>query len=228
MADDLTGTPPSAGTAEGRYAAAVAQVRSATSGCPVVVFDLDGVVREFDNAQLDAMDAALGLGDQGFLRTAFEHEVLIQVVTGRITFAQWSEEMATRLGNAGAAAEAVARVMEIWHGHRGRPVEETVALIAEIRTEGRRTFLFTNGTDNVPAELEQLGLGHLLDGLLNSADFGVAKPAEEAYAAAHQRIEQHLGRPVPRQDVAFVDDREDNVAGAEAFGWRAVHFHVET
>lgn len=205
---------------------ALDRVRTATAGCPVVVFDLDGVVREFDHVQLAALDRELGLGESAFVRTAFERDVLTRVVTGRMTFAEWSRAMSDRLRTAGAAPEAVARAMAIWHRYRGRPVDETVALIGEIRAQGRRTFLFTNGTDNVPAELELLGLGHLLDGLVNSADLGVAKPEEAAFAAAHARIERHLERPVPRDEVAFVDDREENVAGATAFGWQAVHFRV--
>jgi putative hydrolase of the HAD superfamily len=223
--DDRNGTHPPAASP---YAAALEQVRRGTAGAPVVVFDLDGVVREFDNAELEAMDAELGLGESAFLRTAFERDVLARVVTGRMTFAEWSRDMADRLHAAGAAPEAVARVMDHWHRHRGRPVTETVALIADLQREGRHTFVFTNGTDNVPAELEQIGLAHLLDGLINSADLGVAKPDEAAYAAAHEHIERRLDRPAPRADVAFVDDREENVTGAAAFGWRALHFRVGT
>ena len=38
-----------------------------------------------------------------------------------------------------------------------------------------------------------LGLDRLFDGVLNSADFGVAKPDLQAYAAAHRAIEADLG-----------------------------------
>lgn len=225
MRDDRNGTHPPAASP---YAAALEQVRRGTAGAPVVVFDLDGVVREFDNAELEAMDSELGLGESVFLRTAFEPDVLARVVTGRMTFAEWSRDMADRLRAAGATPDAVSRVMDRWHRHRGRPVTETVALIGDLRREGRHTFLFTNGTDNVPAELEQIGLAHLLDVLINSADLGVAKPDQAAFAAAHEHIGRRLDRVLPRPHVAFVDDREENVAGAAAFGWTALHFRVGT
>ena len=69
-----------------------------------------------------------------------------------------------------------------------------------------------------------LGLDRLFDGVLNSADFGVAKPDPQAFAAAHRAIEADLGRVVARGDVWFTDDRGDNVAAAREFGWDAELF----
>jgi putative hydrolase of the HAD superfamily len=72
---------------------------------------------------------------------------------------------------------------------------------------------------------------YILDDLLNSADFGVAKPdpmagagALRRNAAAHGAIEADVGRPLPRSDVWFTDDRDDNVAAAREFGWDAELF----
>ena len=59
----------------------------------------------------------------------------------------------------------------------------------------------------VPTELALLGLDRLFDGVLNSADFGVAKPDLQAYAAAHRAIEADLGRAVAGAEVWFTDDR---------------------
>ncbi|HEU5143907.1 MAG TPA: HAD family hydrolase, partial [Dermatophilaceae bacterium] len=89
---------------------------------------------------------------------------------------------------------------------------------------GERTFVFTNGTDLIPAELRLLGLDHLFDDVLNSAVFGVAKPDPAAYAAAHASIEEHLGQAVARDRVWFTDDRADNVEAAREFGWTAEQF----
>jgi putative hydrolase of the HAD superfamily len=96
-----------------------------------------------------------------------------------------------------------------------------------LRASGARTFVFTNGTDTIPAELRLLGLDHLFDGLLNSAVFGVAKPDPAAYAAAHASIEAHLGEPVERHRVWFSDDRIANVEAGRDFGWDAVLFTRE-
>ncbi|MEO7448930.1 MAG: hypothetical protein ABI336_11720 [Humibacillus sp.] len=47
--------------------------------------------------------------------------------------------------------------MESWRGHRGEAVDKTVAHLEALRSAGQRTYVFTNGTDLVPHELEQLG-----------------------------------------------------------------------
>ena len=67
-------------------------------------------------------------------------------------------------------------------------------------------------------------MDHLVDVVLNSAVFGVAKPDQEAYAAAHAAIELRHGAPVAREHVLFTDDRPENVTAAREFGWQAVHF----
>jgi putative hydrolase of the HAD superfamily len=120
--------------------------------------------------------------------------------------------------------ERVREHMEAWRSHRGTAVDETVERLEALRSDGHRTYVFTNGTDYVPTELVLLGLDRLFDGVLNSADFGVAKPDPQAYAAAHRAIEADLGRVVARGDVWFTDDRGDNVAAAREFGWDAELF----
>lgn len=201
-----------------------ARLRQLAQECEVVVFDLDGVVREFGLGTTETVAATVGVSTTQFLRVAFAPDLLRPVVTGRTTFVTWCEQIRAELVARGTD-EAVARAaVEAWVADRGVPVAETVDLIAELRAGGRTVLVFTNGTDNVPAELHQLGLGHLVEGLLNSADFGVAKPDPRAYAAAHHALETHLGATVERSRVLFTDDRADNVAAAAEFGWQAVHF----
>jgi putative hydrolase of the HAD superfamily len=62
------------------------------------------------------------------------------------------------------------------------------------------------------------------DGVINSAELGVAKPDPRAYAAAHRVVEAGVGREVARREVWFTDDREENVAAARDFGWDAELF----
>ncbi|WP_109471551.1 HAD family hydrolase [Ornithinimicrobium cavernae] len=199
-------------------------IRRLAQGCAVVVFDLDGVVREFAPTTSESVAADLGLTAEEFLALAFAPELLRPVVTGRTTFAQWCSQIVAVLVGRGTdpdrAQESVAR----WVADRGAPVAETVELMAELEEDGRQVFLFTNGTDNIPAELRQIGLDHLVDVVLNSAVLGVAKPDQGAYAAAHAAIEVHRGGPVAREQVLFTDDRAENVTAALAFGWQAVHF----
>lgn len=190
-----------------------------------MVFDLDGVVRDFaQGSPVAEIEAELGLVEGGFFEVAFGADYLGEVVTGRMTFQRWMASIGELLVERGAEPAAARAAVQRWVAHRGTPVTETVSLIAELQVTGRDCFLFTNGTDNVPAELRQLGLQHLLDGLLNTSDLGVAKPEPAAFAAANDRIERQLGRRVEPEEVGFTDDRADNVAAAAAYGWQAVLF----
>ncbi|WP_374970737.1 hypothetical protein [Terrabacter sp. BE26] len=67
----------------------------------------------------------------------------------------------------------------------------------------------------------------LFDAVLNSADFGVAKPDVRAYAAAHAAIEVDLRRGLGRGEIWFTDDRAENVAAASEFGWQAQLFTLD-
>ena len=103
----------------------------------------------------------------------------------------------------------------------GTPIAPTVALVDELIEAGKPTFIFTNGTDRVPAELERMGLERLLPRLLNAHTLGFAKPTPEAFAGAHAEIEARLGRTVGRAEVHFTDDSPADVDAARVFGWQA-------
>jgi putative hydrolase of the HAD superfamily len=189
------------------------------------VFDLDGVVRDFGPGDANpAIEAALGLPAGHVAATAFRDDLLLPTITGRRTFDAWFDAICTELEHVVPEPARVRTHMEAWRTHRGTVVDETVERLEALRSDGHRTYVFTNGTDHVPAELELLGLTRLFDGVLNSADLGVAKPDPQAYAAAHRAIEADLGRVVPRSMVWFTDDRDDNVRAAREFGWDAELF----
>lgn len=189
------------------------------------VFDLDGVVRDFAPGSADgAIEAALGLPAGSVSATAFRDDLVVPTITGRQSFEQWYGAICAELEKVVADPRQVRAQMAAWRAHRGTPITETVERLTTLRAERRRTYVFTNGTDHVPAELEMLGVSGLFDGVLNSADFGVAKPDPEAYAAAHRAIELDVGRVMAGPDVWFTDDRSANVEAARDFGWHAELF----
>ncbi len=188
------------------------------------VFDLDGVVRDFaPGSPSPVIEAALGLPAGGLEALVFRPDLIEPTITGRQTFEQWYAAVCLALERTVPEPARVREHMELWRAHRGTPIDETVERITALRGDGHRTYVFTNGTDLVPDELELLGLTDLFDRVLNSADFGVAKPDPHAFAAAHRAIEDDLG-PLPPAAVWFTDDRTDNVAAAAEFGWQATLF----
>lgn len=187
----------------------------------VAVLDLDGVLRTFDTSgELAELERDLGLGEQGLLEVAFALPVAREMLHGRARYADWSAALQQRLVDDGHPEALAAQIVTTWTGDHGSVVAPTAALVEELRAAGTPTFIFTNGTDRVPAELERLGLGHLLPHLLNACEFGVVKPDPGAYAAAHAEIEARLDRRVGVAEVHFVDDRPANVDAARAFGWQ--------
>ena len=189
------------------------------------VFDLDGVVRDFGPGSADStIEAELGLPAGTVAVTAFRDDLVGPTITGHQSFEQWYAAICVELERITSEPGRVRSVMWAWHAHRGTPITWTVERLRSLRSDGHRTYVFTNGTDHVPAELELLGLTELFDGVLNSADFGVAKPEPAAYAAAHRSIERDLGRSVRPDEVWFTDDNATNVDAAHEFGWQAELF----
>lgn len=195
----------------------------------VAVLDLDGVLRSFDTeGHVRRAAAELGTDLDGLLEVAFGIEEARAMLTGRCTHAEWVRAFERRLLGDGHHPPAVDRLMAAWVADRGTPMTPTTRLVERLVAAGTPVFVFTNGTDRVPSELEHIGLGHLVPSLLNACDLGVAKPAPEAYAVAHAEIERRLGRPVVRAQVRFTDDRPHNVEAAREFGWRARIFTPPT
>ncbi|MEW1952663.1 HAD family hydrolase [Terrabacter sp. NPDC080008] len=192
------------------------------------VFDLDGVVRDFGPGDAaPVIEAALGLPAGHVAATAFRSDLLLPTITGRQTFEQWYAAICGALEEVVPEPARVREHMTRWREHRGTVVNETVERLETLRSGGHRTYVFTNGTDFVPQELEILGIARLFDDVLNSADFGVVKPDPRAYAAAHAAIEADLGCELAHERVWFTDDRAENVAAAREFGWAAELFILE-
>lgn len=207
-------------TTTGRVREAVTAGRVAA-----LVSDLDGVLRTFDPALWDELDAFLGAAPGTAFRAILGNPFLQQVVRGEGTHAQWREDAVGRLVDGGyddtRAAEAVAR----WAATPGVVDPAVRALLIEVRSAGVPVFVFTNGTDRVREECRELGLDDVIgegaECLLNSAELGAAKPDPEAYERAHRQIEQQLGTDVDPGEILFVDDSAGHVHAAEQFGWRA-------
>ncbi|WP_162803025.1 HAD family hydrolase [Ornithinimicrobium avium] len=187
----------------------------------VAVLDLDGVLRTFDTSgELARVESELGLDVGAVIELAFALPEAAAMVTGRSTHAHWMAAVRARLLADAHAEEAVERLIAVWREDRGTPMGATVALVDSLVAAGTPTFVFTNGTDRVPEELEHMGLGRLVPMLINTHDMGRAKPAPQAFALAHAEVERRVGRVVDRAQVHFTDDRPGNVEAAREFGWQ--------
>ncbi len=163
------------------------------------VFDLDGVVRDFapGDARTPPSRRRSACPPGTVAATAFRSELLAADDHGSAqTSTSGIAAICTELEHVVPEPARVRKHMEAWrdpprHGRSTRPSSGS----RRCASDGHRTYVFTNGTDYVPAGARAARpRRRLFDGVLNSADFGVAKPDPQAYAAAHRAIEADLGR----------------------------------
>ncbi|MEM7766081.1 MAG: HAD family phosphatase [Pseudomonadota bacterium] len=115
-------------------------------------------------------------------------------------------------GHAEAITAWDTRWMEMFHGY----VPGVPTLMARLEERGVPLF----GLSNMPAEkagetFDAFPIIHLLRDVVVSGAEKVAKPDRRIYEITHAR----MAAPAP-SDVLFIDDRQDNIDAAEAFGFR--------
>ena len=102
-----------------------------------------------------------------------------------------------------------------------RLFDDTVEVLEELREKGWRHAILSNHVPELPSLIDGLGLGSLIDHIVNSADTGFEKP----HRGAFQAVLNALG------DVTEVwmigDNMNADVLGAEALGIRAILVRTE-
>lgn len=176
----------------------------------VLLLDLDGVVRRFDPAVTAAIERRCGLPPGRIEEIAFEPRLFLAVTTGAITRAAWVAKISETVGPVAATA---------WASQRPAVDKSVLATMRSFRKAGLRVCLITNGTDRVPAELDELGIANDFDIVFNSAEIGYAKPDLRIF----MHVLNRLG--VARSAVLYLDDSPDHVRSAAALGIRARVFN---
>ena len=175
-----------------------------------VLLDLDGVIRHFETDHRAGIEASAGLAPGTLWAAAFEEDLVEQLITGRITRSAWTAAVGEAVGNPDAAVA--------WLAEKGTVDLEMIALIDELRHGGVTVAILTNGTDTIPAEMDELGVTPHVDAIFNTAEIGYAKPDRRAFEhACHE-----LG--VSPAEVFFTDDSERKLSGAVEIGMTAEHF----
>lgn len=193
--------------------AAVQAASPSTTTPQAIVFDLDGVLADFDPAARTALLAA---------HTGCEPDRLQALFNGR------AEQAAERGAFAHGAAHLAALQAELaaplpaalWLAARRAATRERVALLPLLRRlcAQRVVAVLTNNGPLLREQAPQLvpQLAALFGPqFVVSCDLGARKPQ----AAVFERMAARLG--VPPHGVMLVDDSAANCAGAVAAGWQA-------
>lgn len=96
--------------------------------------------------------------------------------------------------------------------------EEVLDLVDELRANGIRTAILTNGTDTIPDEVASINLGSHFESVFNSAEIGWTKPDVRAF----QRVLDAM--QLAPHEVFFTDDSASKLVGAEELGMPTHHF----
>lgn len=193
-----------------------ASLNGSTAGAPtVVVFDLDGVIRDWNDDEIAVVEVAHGLEPGTILNVGFSDDLGVASVTGRLAYRQWMDEIRRRvIDQYGPGATGA---LDHWERNIGIVNTEMLELLRAVRRD-RPVACLSNGTTRLRRDLLALDLLHEFDVVFNTAEIGIAKPDPEVF----MHVVQELG--VDARDAAFIDDLETNVHGARTAGLRA-HQH---
>jgi putative hydrolase of the HAD superfamily len=180
-----------------------------------VVFDLDGVIREWDVRETHAIERHYGLAHNRIRTAAFSPERNARVILGEVSDENWRKETSDILeaeyGEAGreAALEWSRRIGSVNVG-----VEHFVKTIRQNFT----VVLLTNATSRLLSDLSQLKLDKAFDAIFNSSEMGMAKPNSKVYEFVSKSLDLELS------EWLFVDDTKENTSAAEDIGVDSHHF----
>jgi epoxide hydrolase-like predicted phosphatase len=184
------------------------------SGVRALLFDLGGVVFEFDFAHALAHWAPYSALAPEQLRRAFSHDEDYQRhERGELSGAQYFDSLRRKL-QLEASDEQIAAG---WNAIFREEIAETLDAVAAVRKRFPcYAFSNTNKTHHAAWRAAYPRIEPSFDRVFASSDIGLRKPERAAFAHVCREI------GLPPAALLFFDDLEENVAGARACGLQAV------
>jgi putative hydrolase of the HAD superfamily len=181
-----------------------------------VVFDYGGVIcTDQPDADVAAMASAAGAPVPRFCDAYWAHRAGYD--RGALDGTRYWQTVAAALGASFPAAR-IAELIRLDNASWMHLQEGTVALIGDLAAAGHRLALLSNAPAEFAKAMTALPLASMFEHHAFSCFLGSAKPEPGCYRAALAMLG---ARP---DEVVFIDDRPENVAGAAALGIRGVQF----
>ena len=178
-----------------------------------VIFDFGGVLWDMRWDVARELDRAHGLPKSSVFETLYRCAAWNDIECGAGDPAAWAEGAHRELER--RAGRALPRLHEEWRRAQVA-IDANIALVRALRPPYRCSVL-SNADLSLRACLKgELGLEHLFDDIVVSAEVGMAKPRPEIFHLAADRL------GLPAQACVFVDDWDQNVEAARAVGMQAV------
>jgi putative hydrolase of the HAD superfamily len=183
------------------------------SAIKAVVFDYGGVIGI--NVIRDIYEQTakrFGLAKQD-VREAF-HEVRGPAQRGEIGVREFWERFAAKFD---IDPKELERTWLDTFTQKSDEYKEVIEIIKKLKANGYKVGLITNLTSVFPPT-RRMAYADLFDDMIVSHEVGMRKPEARIYNLALDRLAVHAAEAV------FVDDKLENVEGAEAIGMRGIHF----
>jgi len=182
-----------------------------------VIFDLDGVIRDWNDQEISEIETAYGLNPGTILSMGFGTELGLAAVTGEMDYRTWMDAVRTRV--IAAHGSDVAGALDAWEANVGLVNIEMLRVLRAVRSQAT-VALLSNGTTRLRQDLAVLDLTDEFDAIFNTAEIGIAKPNAAVFLHVVNQLDTNAA------EVLFVDDLELNIIGAKSVGIRA-HQHVD-
>jgi 2-haloacid dehalogenase len=188
---------------------------AATNRRPVVVFDLGGVLIDWDPRHL--------------YRKLIDDEARMEWFLAEVCHPAWNLEQDRGRTFAEAIEEAAARhpgerpLIEAYHQRWGEmmagPIADAVALLETLRSAGYEVHALTNwSAETFPIARQRFAFLDGFETILVSGEERLVKPDPAIFHLLLERI----GHPAER--CIYIDDSAKNVSAATRLGFDAIHF----
>lgn len=174
-----------------------------------VIFDLDGVIRDWNDDDMYRLEESFGLPPGTILSIGFGPDLGPLATTGKLTYRAWMDEIRRRV--TAEFGNGVAEALDRWEANIG-----VVHLpMLDVLRQARRSCtaaLLSNGTTRLRRDLHALDLIDEFDVVFNTAEIGMAKPDPDVFHHVLDALELDV------HQVLFVDDLIQNVEAARSIG----------
>ena len=175
-----------------------------------LVFDMGQVLMRFaPSVYVDRLGYS-GADKEALLREVFAGVEWVALDRGRMDFGEAVKAIEPRLPE--RLRPAVRPLVIDWWKGDFMPIEGMEELIGEVKALGYGIYLLSNATSALNGYFCRIPGSEFFDGLLISADEGLAKPQHEIY---ERFCEKFSLRP---EECFFIDDQPANIDGAACVG----------
>jgi epoxide hydrolase-like predicted phosphatase len=179
-----------------------------------VIFDIGGVLSLYhDFETYFKWERQFELPKMQLLKIIYDNPASRQAMLGKATVTDVWEEVGRQLK---LPPDTLQKLQEdIWNGYRWNT--ELLDFARSLKPN-YKTGILSDAWADARESMRSVINTDLFDVVVFSAEEGVLKPDPTLF----QRAVERLG--VKPEEAIFLDDRESNVQGAEAFGMHGVHF----